>query len=59
MSTKWDCKTTKEFIEEYKLYDCLWNFKSSSYKNKHMCESAIKESKKSGSGVDTCYVSNI
>lgn len=94
MSTKWDCKTTIKFIEEYKSYDCLWNFKSSSYKNKHMRESAyrsivtamaiegfgvpevktkiknirstyaqeikkIKESKKSGSGVDTCYVSNI
>ncbi|CAI6359235.1 unnamed protein product [Macrosiphum euphorbiae] len=94
MSTKWDCKTTIKFIEEYKSHDCLWDFKSSSYKNKHMRESAyrsiviamaiegfgvpevktkiknirstyaqeikkIKESKKSGSGVDTCYVSNI
>lgn len=94
MSTKWDYKTTIKFIQEYKSHDCLWDFKSLSYRNKHMRESTyrnivtamviegfgvpeikikiknirstysremkkIKESKKSGSGVDSICVSNI
>lgn len=91
MSIKWDCKTTINFIQEYKGHECLWNFTSSSYENKHMRESAyrtivttipiegfgvpevkikikiicstynrelktVRQSKKFGSGVDSCYV---
>lgn len=36
-------KKKKKFIHEYKAHDCLWYFKSPSYKNKHMRESACRD----------------
>ena len=43
MATKWDCAVTIAFIQEYKVHECLWNFKSPVYKNKHMREAAYQE----------------
>jgi hypothetical protein len=43
MAAKWDIATTIAFIQEYKEHECLWNFKSPLYKNKHMREAAYKE----------------
>ena len=43
MATKWDCAVIIAFIQEYKAHECLWNFKSPVYKNKHMREDAYQE----------------
>ena len=43
MATKWDCAVTIAFIQEYKARECLLNFKSPVYKNKHMRQAAYQE----------------
>jgi hypothetical protein len=43
VAAKWNSATTIAFIQEYKARECLWNFKSPLYKNKHMREAACKE----------------
>ena len=43
MATKWDCAVTIAFTQEYKTRECLWNFKSPVYKNKHMSDAAYQK----------------
>lgn len=42
MAGKWDSETTVKFVQEYKLHECLWNFKSPKYKSKQLRETAYK-----------------
>lgn len=43
MSEKWDAETTIKFIQEFKQYECLWNLKHISYKNKQMREACYQK----------------
>nr|CAI5849122.1 unnamed protein product [Callosobruchus analis] len=40
MSFRWSEETTLKFVEKYLEHECLWNIKSTHYKNKIMKESA-------------------
>lgn len=40
---RWNSETTIKFIQEFKSYECLWNQKSSIYKNKHAREAAYQK----------------
>lgn len=43
MAEKWNAETTIKFLQEFKQYECLWNPKHVSYKNKHMREACFKK----------------
>lgn len=92
--SKWSSETTLKFIQEYKTHECLWDFKSTVYRDKHRRDAAyiklveamglpnfgvtevknkiknlrstynqekkkITDSKKSGSGKNSVYESNV
>jgi len=40
---RWNSETTIKFIQEFKTYECLWNQKSPTYKNKHAKEAAYQK----------------
>lgn len=43
MSEKWNAETTIKFIQEFKQYECLWNPKHVSHKNKQMREACYQK----------------
>jgi len=43
MSAKWNAETTIKFIREFKQYECLWNPKHVSYKNKQTREARYRK----------------
>lgn len=43
MSEKWNAETTIKFIQEFKQYECLWNHKHVSHKNKQMREACYQK----------------
>lgn len=42
-AAKWDSENTIKFVQEYKSHECLWNIKSSTYKNRNMRDAAISK----------------
>lgn len=43
MAERWNSETTIKFIEEFRSYECLWNTKSSTYKNKQMRQTSLQK----------------
>lgn len=43
MSERWSVETTIKFIQQFRQYECLWNPKHASYKNKHLREASLEK----------------
>lgn len=43
MAEKWNSQTTIKFIQEFSCYECLWNTKSPTYKNKQRRETSFQK----------------